>query len=324
MIASAYIKNGNICIYNERRLSSFSYNIGGITYELGRPLLDFVCYEKERIEEGFNKIVEKYEALDYHEQMFNSDFMGSITEIMTDLQKKDIYTYFYTQGLLQAICLNSPARETANELLNDFNETQAFIIRQIELLFGLRKESIKNSPLEYLHNLERINKKDYGRHIYFKNPLSSLYNEVENSEIVELYEINSIQDLFRFEFIKMIENNVFIKKCKNCERFFIPRKRADVEYCERIFGDCGRKCSEIGATLRYEQKVAGNPILTAYKKAYRRLHSRVRSKKVTQSEFLKWSEEAGRKRDECLAGVLGFEEFSEWLDVGRVRRSRGG
>ena len=106
MIASAYIKDGNICIYNERRFSSFSDNVGGITYELGRPLLDFVCYEKERLEKGFTKIVEKYEALDYHEEMFKSDFMESITEMMTDLQKKDIYTYFYTQELLQAICFN--------------------------------------------------------------------------------------------------------------------------------------------------------------------------------------------------------------------------
>jgi hypothetical protein len=28
------------------------------------------------------------------------------------------------------------------------------------------------------------------------------------------------------------------------------------------------------------------------------------------------------KRDECLAGVLSFDEFVEWLDQGRVRKSR--
>lgn len=40
MIASVYIKGGNIHIYNENSYS----NLGGLVYELGRPLLDFVCY----------------------------------------------------------------------------------------------------------------------------------------------------------------------------------------------------------------------------------------------------------------------------------------
>ena len=47
-----------------------------------------------------------------------------------------------------------------------------------------------------------------------------------------------------------------------------------------------RKCSKVDATIRYEKKVAGNPILQAHKKAYRRLNSRTREKKMTQSEFL--------------------------------------
>jgi len=104
----------------------------------------------------------------------------------------------------------------------------------------------------------------------------------------------------------MIENDIFIKKCKNCERFFIPKRRADAEYCERSFGENGRKCSEVGAMLRYEKKVAENPILEAHKRAYRRLNSRARAKKMSQAEFLKRSSEASRKRDECMAGTLPF------------------
>ena len=63
-------------------------------------------------------------------------------------------------------------------------------------------------------------------------------------------------------------------------------------------------------------------MLEAHKKAYRRFNSRTRAKKMTQGEFLKWSEEASRKRDECLAGELSFEEIVAWLEQGRVRRSK--
>jgi len=76
--------------------------------------------------------------------------------------------------------------------------------------------------------------------------------------------------------------------------------------------------------LRYERKVAENTILEAHKKAYRRFHSRVRTKKMTHSEFMRWSDEASRLRDDCLAGTLPFDEFTAWLEQGRMRKARDG
>ena len=45
-------------------------------------------------------------------------------------------------------------------------------------------------------------------------------------------------------------------------------------------------------------------------------------KKMTQAEFLQWSEQASQKRDECLAGELSFDEYIAWLEQGRIRRSK--
>jgi hypothetical protein len=66
--------------------------------------------------------------------------------------------------------------------------------------------------------------------------------------------------------------------------------------------------------------VAENPILEAHKRAYRRLHSRVRHKTMTQEAFRQWSEESILKRDACLAGTLPFEEFFAWLEQGKKRK----
>jgi hypothetical protein len=104
--------------------------------------------------------------------------------------------------------------------------------------------------------------------------------------------------------------------------FFIPKRRADAEYCEREFKESGKKCSEVGAMHQYEKRVAENPILDAHKKAYRRFNSRTRTKKMTQAEFLQWSEQASQKRDECLAGDLPLDEYIAWLEQGRIRRSK--
>ena len=56
----------------------------------------------------------------------------------------------------------------------------------------------------------------------------------ENMPVREVYDINSVQDWFRYEFMYLAKGNVLYKQCKNCGRFFIPSGRSDSEYCERI------------------------------------------------------------------------------------------
>jgi len=369
MIASVYIKNGNIHLYNE--YGSFS-NIGGLAYELGKPLLDFVCYEPERFDDGFNMIAEFFDDEYAHVRVREPDFISDLKQQMGNLQQKEIYLFFYNQMLMDFIYtfIDSPrkaieeldekipgAREKLMWAINfewltsslveikyadkekrlfrtvkdavavmsdNVRIMQESMISEIDTLINFRivMEPPKNSSMEYLYYMEEFRRSQIGLVYYLEKPFRSFYGVTKPPEIMELYEIDTIEDLFRFEFIKMIEHDIFIKKCKNCERFFIPRRRADAEYCERIWGDSHRKCSEVGATLRYEKKVAENPILEAHKKAYRRFNSRTRAKKMTQSEFLQWSEEAGKKRDECLAGKLSFDEFVEWLEQGRIRKER--
>ena len=321
MIASVYIQDGNIHFYNEENSLS---GIGGIAYELGRPLLDFVCYEPERFVDGFSTIASAFEVSGANLGAREPEFLQGLEETMTDLQKHEIYMFFYAQSLIEAIYSGESPQEVVARLYDDFTRAREFMIGEIELLLKIREDTANIPPMECLYKLDEVHKNESGGYVYLEKPFRAFYGVTKPPEIVELYEINTLEDLFRFEFIKMIERNIFIKKCKNCERFFIPKRRADAEYCDRTFGGTNRKCSEIGATLRYEKKVAGNPILEAHKKAYRRLHSRVRAKKMTNTAFMKWSDESVKKRDECLAGVLGFEEFLAWLELGRVRQARGG
>ena len=221
--------------------------------------------------------------------------------------------------------LHRAALDVVSIMSENLRLAQRVITSEINTLLMLREHAkpLTDSPLEYLYMLELYRQEHGGGgFIYLENPFRTFYGVVKEPEIVELYSINFLPDLCRFEFIKMIEHNIFIRKCKNCDHFFIPRGRADTEYCNRQYKETGRRCNEIGAMIRYERNVAENPILTAHKKAYRRFNSRVRNKKMTQTEFLQWSNEASKKRDLCLAGELPFDEFITWLEQGRVRKPR--
>lgn len=370
MLASAYIKDGNIHLYNEN--NSFT-NIGGIAYELGRPLLDFVCYEPERFDDAFGMIASAFDNDLAHEGALAPEFVAEVKRQMGEFQQREIYVFFYYQMLMNFIYtfIESPrkaieqlaealpeageklawtidfewpaasklvevtyfdkerrlfraARDVVTVMHKHLCALQSFVLHEIEVLLHYRKEIQvpAGRSIDYIDILDEYHMATVDGTFYLENPFRTFYGRATAGKVVQLYEIDRIEDLFRFEFIKMIEHNIFIKKCKNCERFFIPRRRPDAEYCDRVFGGSGRKCSEIGATLRYEKKVAENPILEAHKKAYRRFNSRTRAKKMTQAEFLAWSEEAREKRDACLAGELSFEEFVAWLEQGRIRKSR--
>jgi len=372
MTACVYIKDGNIHLYSES--NDFS-NTGGIAYELGRPLLDFVCYEPERFDEGFSVIAEAFDNEFAHVGAKAPEFISGLQQVMTELQQKEIYLFFYPQMLMDFIYgfIDSPwdavlrlsetiptavnklqwvmdfewpasesphlqmvqyadkekrlfraVKDAVALMCEDVRKKQQFMINEVELLLSFREamEGAKQSSLDCLYWLEEYRMENTGCYFYLENPFRTFYGSLPSQEIVQLYEVSSIDDLFRFEFIKMIENDIFIKKCKNCERFFMPRRRVDAEYCDRIWGDGPRKCSEIGATLRYEKKVSENPILEAHKKAYRRFNSRARTKKMTQHQFMAWAEEATKKRDACLAGDLPFDEYIAWLEQGRVRKAR--
>ena len=367
MIASAYIKGGNIHLYNEQK--SFS-NIGGLAYELGKPLLNFLCYEQEQFDDGFNIIASVFDDEYAHVGAKEPEFVVGLNEVITGQQQQgEVYLFFYNQILMDFIYTFIDSPQTAIEQLakkipeaknmlgwakdfrwpstqapypdkektlyravqdvvallsDDFKLAQEATIYVVELLILLREEmgSSETSSMECLYIMEELLKENTGHFHFIENPFRVFYGMAGEPEVVLLFEIESVKDLLRFEFIKMIEHDIFVKKCKNCERFFIPRRRIDAEYCDRIWSDGPRKCSEIGATIRYEKKVASNPILDIHKKAYRRFNSRTRTGKMTQAEFLAWSEEAARKRDECLAGNLPFDEFVTWLEQGRVRKAR--
>ena len=140
----------------------------------------------------------------------------------------------------------------------------------------------------------------------------------QKPQIAEMTVLPTGWALMRFELMKMISLGVPIRKCANCERYFILDGRSDIEYCSRPLADQpGKTCQDVGALNKYMDKVHADPIRKEFHKAYKRNHSRVRVGTMTQAEFLEWSDEAREKRDQCIAGVLSKDEFMEWVNNDR-------
>lgn len=141
----------------------------------------------------------------------------------------------------------------------------------------------------------------------------------ENMPVREVYDINSVQDWFRYEFMYLAKGNVLYKQCKNCSRFFIPSGRSDSEYCERIDTASGKTCKEVGAINTFAKKHENDEIHQAYTKAYRRMDSRKRTMYISKKEFTEWSKTARKKRKMCEDGKISLAEFQAWLDESKCR-----
>jgi len=135
-----------------------------------------------------------------------------------------------------------------------------------------------------------------------------------NVEIKQVHEITRLEELIIFELLSLLDKGAAMKKCRYCGNYFVPQGRSDAVFCERIAKSETKPCRFIGSLKLHKAAKADNPIHEAHTKAYRRMNSKCRTKRITQNEFFTWSEETRAKRDACLNGILPFTEFQAWLD----------
>jgi hypothetical protein len=138
-------------------------------------------------------------------------------------------------------------------------------------------------------------------------------------EVKQIHQIEKMERLIIFEFLNIIMSGTSIKKCRYCGNYFVPQGRSDTVFCDRIAKGESKPCSMIGSLKLHKAEKAGNPIHEAHLKAYRRMNSKARTRRITQSEFLAWSDEARVKRDACLNGQLPFADFQAWLDCDKKK-----
>ena len=126
-----------------------------------------------------------------------------------------------------------------------------------------------------------------------------------NIEVQEVFELDNSEDQIRFEIFKVIQNNFVIKKCNNCGKLFIPLK-SDKIYCDNLYFNTGKTCSEIGANKKHQEKMSSSLILKEYQREYKRMYGLHYNniKRFTEAKFKKWSKEArelrGKYKDEQI------------------------
>jgi len=124
----------------------------------------------------------------------------------------------------------------------------------------------------------------------------------------------SLKTLIGVYLSDFIQNNVAVRKCAHCDRYFVPINHA--EFCDRIADASGEKtCTQTGPQARYRRSLDRDPAKGAYRRAYKLQAQRKRNGALSEEAFEQWKGEAKRQLENVRNGTLAVDWFLAWLNL---------
>lgn len=148
--------------------------------------------------------------------------------------------------------------------------------------------------------IEKIEKKD---------PTVELHNVYTSSKL------GSICFVILEQLVK--QENILIKTCQNCGRYFIPTFRQNEIYCNLRNVDGTPTCKDKGANESYKKNLENNPALLLYRRTYQQKVMAVyrnKENKQLKKEFDKWKKEAQTKIKLFKQGKLDADSLYKWME----------
>lgn len=159
---------------------------------------------------------------------------------------------------------------------------------------------------------------------YFRQKFIKAFDENRSK-----YNVEYIEDLCIATLAFIIKNDFNINMCHNCHRCFVPHKRLDELYCDRIAPQSFRQkksmsCKEYASAHLWYDRIKKDPVLKLYRNIYNAKQMLVRRNPditayadnfdLFKRESLEWKKRY--KAGECTA-----DEFKQWLDEQKARKT---
>ncbi len=155
---------------------------------------------------------------------------------------------------------------------------------------------------------------DYGR---YEEVTPELIQQVQNYALnaYTFYYSTDIRVLVFMEFEFMCTNDLTVRKCENCGRYFLPFSKVSL-FCDRLVEDSDKTCKEIGALIKHNQKVNADKSRSLFRRlnnAYQMRCSRAPEgyKEKMHAQYEEWKKNARTLLKQVEEGVLTVEKFEE-------------
>ena len=101
--------------------------------------------------------------------------------------------------------------------------------------------------------------------------------------------------------------NYPIKKCQNCEMYFILNAKTDEIYCDYP-KENSKPCKDLGAFQSYTERLKNNQAMGEYRRTYQQKFMQVKKDKNKAKDFENWKQQAKEKINDMKKGKLTENE----------------
>lgn len=292
-----------------------TYNECKKSFDFGYPILDFVT---ANVKERYNNMIDSSKELenlfetsdtylckvfygDDYKRLLKDEKHSKIKILLDDIEKKQMmystlinFTFFYNAD-----------KYSYDRWIDRF----IFICNKLSYPIKQPRFSIITKSLDNNLNISNID----------DNTLNSLDDEfldykVNNRNLNSsegfIYSCENIDELFSLFMITIFERHYIISKCQNCNKYFVPFKKNDALYCDRISPQKDNKtCKE------YASKQPKG-LIELYRKIYMKKFARVNRNKdnfTYKNDFETWKETAEKLKSDYKKGIISDETFEKWL-----------
>lgn len=332
-----YLSDNNITTIETRYLQdthNISNPIGTILFDfLDADLSDTTFLKKSTLKYGSSALHTSTDSMDDFEVEINgynnneSQYEPSyeieiFDDILNAYSKIELEEYQNFQKELRK-AINFTYNLNNLSYLNDLSPAQRLFIHNVK---RTTQEKMMYSYLDTISLSYTLNFPEFSKTI-------ASYSELEPDKIAKELKKNSkkanqpliktffysfpcILSAYYFSFVYFVENNIPIKICKNCGKYFIPENRSSSVYCNRLYKD-KKTCKEIGANIAYNEKLKKDEVNTLYRKilsAKKMLANRNPDIPMYLEKYEKWKAEANQFKKDIKSGIKTQEQFKEWLE----------
>ena len=278
---------------------------------LGTFFIDFINADFDNIEEfkefflkySFSILDKNYTKLFKDKEYSESEF----NELLNKIYDKKVSSLKKIQGQVDEILdytIIHPRRK-------DLTPIDRLLVLQTvhENLTLLRNNNMEALTFYKLNNAPISNKTE-----------NELYYLIKaNEHRVEKMTVSiptSIESLIYFSLLNVLENNLILKVCKNCNNYFFANN-SKTEYCNNIAPYSDKTCIEIGRNNSFIKTLNEDTLLERYYKIYHRKATLARRNpdiKEYVKSFDNYKKFGKIKLADYKSKSISKEEFKIWLD----------
>ena len=213
----------------------------------------------------------------------------------------------WAERLAQAEGCKDPSKLLPHKELSHIPANLDAMQRQILFLFQTvldaeLKDIDFSARVHEYEKASRLNRFDF-------QPMQISYEPVGSVSFTDVLYPKNIYDVIDFSLRECVRQNISMRRCKNCGKYFALTVHGSTEYCSRVFDSRGRTCKEVGAMRQYVQVHAQDELLKIYRREYKRRFAWIRAGKISQEAFSAWSREMQQEKEKCDKGEITAEEF---------------